>query len=192
MKFLRIKGSSLPILISIQIKYPNIEYKLNKKKTDFKFIKNDFLFPAKTDYIVQLDSVYKQQKYISFLFGKLFRNIMRHLSGGHDVSDIIRFILNKTDSTETIKDGKAANPLKAEDYVKQYKIYTDNSFKNISNYLTSLFENNKTSLQKNYETMLIKEKMKYKGIYLHKCENESMEEFIVNKYLEKMNQIPLA
>ena len=192
MKFLRLKGSSLPILISIQIKYPNIEYKLNKKKTDFKFIKNDFLFPAKNDYIVQLDSVYKQQKYIRFLFGKLFRNIMRHLSGGHDVSDIIRFILNKTDSTEKIKDGKASNPLKAEDYVKQYKIYTDNSFKNISNYLTSLFENNKTSLQKHYETMLIKEKMKYKGIYLHKCENESMEEFIVNIYLEKMNQLPLA
>jgi hypothetical protein len=35
MKFLRIKGSSLPILISIQIKYPNIEYNLNKKKKRF-------------------------------------------------------------------------------------------------------------------------------------------------------------
>jgi hypothetical protein len=119
---------------------------------------------------------------------------MRHLSGGHDVSDIIRFILNKTDSTEKIKDGKASNPLKAEDYVKQYKIYNDNSFKNISNYLTSFFENNKTSLQKHYESMLIKdkEKNKYKGIYLHRCEKESMEEFIINIYLDKMNQLPIA
>ena len=31
MKFLRAKGSNLPILINIQIKYPDINYILNKK-----------------------------------------------------------------------------------------------------------------------------------------------------------------
>ena len=43
-----------------------------------------------------------------------------------------------------------------------------------------------------YEKMLMKNKDKYKGIYLHKCENESMEEFILNIYLDKMNTLPIA
>ena len=68
----------------------------------------------------------------------------------------------------------------------------ENSFDNISNYLTTLFENNNTSLQKHYEGMLIKKKNKYKGIYLHNCENESMEEFILNIFWDKMGQLPIA
>ena len=191
MKVLRTKGSSLPILITIRIKASQILYFLNKKKTIFENIR-DFLFKAKTDCITQLDLVYKQKKYLRFLFGKLFRNIIKHLDGGYNVFDILRFILNKTDNNEEIKDGKAANPIKAEDYVQQYKIYNENSFDNISGYLTSLFENNDTSLQKHYKTMLMKDIDKYKGIYLHKCLNESMEEFILNIYWEKMGQLPIA
>ena len=45
-KVLRAKGSSLPILIIINIKYPNISYSLNKKEISFEEI-NDFLFMAK-------------------------------------------------------------------------------------------------------------------------------------------------
>ena len=190
-KVLRTKGSSLPILISLHINYPEIKYFLNGKKTDFENIR-DFLFLAKTDYISQLDSIYKQKKYLRFLYGKLFRNIMRHLDGGFDVLDILKFILNNKENKEIIKDGKAANPLKAEDYVQYYNIYNENSFDNISNYLTSLFENNGTSLQKHYESMLIKEKNKYKGIYLHKCVDESMEEFILNIFKNKIGQLPIA
>ena len=108
MKFLRIKGSNLPILINIQIKYPNIEYILNKKKTNLCAIK-DFLFSAKKDCLAQLDSVYKQKQYLRFLFGKLFRNIIKHLDEGYNILDILRYILNKTDSKEEIKDGKAVN-----------------------------------------------------------------------------------
>ena len=40
-------------------------------------------------------------------------------------------ITKKDDNKEEIKDGKAANPKKAEDYVQQYKIYDENSFDNI-------------------------------------------------------------
>jgi hypothetical protein len=32
----------------------------------------------------------------------------------------------------------------------------------------------------------------YKGIYLHECKNESMEEFILKIFLDKMNQLPIA
>ena len=60
-KFLRTKGSSLEILITIKTKYPDIEYKLNKNRNKFEYIR-EFLFLAKTDYIRQLDSIYKQKK----------------------------------------------------------------------------------------------------------------------------------
>ena len=167
MKFLRTKGSSLPILIEIKINYPDTEYRINRNRNSFEYIR-DFLFLAKSDYIHQLDSFYKDKKYLRFLFGKLFRNIIKHLDEGYDVLDILRFIVNNTDSKKEIKDGICANPKKIEDYVSQYKIFLKNEFDNISNYLTTLFENNNISLQKLYEKMLIKDdKKKYNGIYLH-------------------------
>ena len=192
-KELRIKGSNLPILISIQIKFPNKEYFLNNKSTEFEKIRQ-FLFLAKTDYISQLDSAYKNKQHLRFLFGNLFNNIIKHLDKGYNVLDILRFILNKTDNKEEIKDGNATNPLEDKDYVQQYKIYNEKSFDYISNYVTSLFENNSTTLQKHYEEMLIKDKYynKYKGIYLYICENESMEEFILNIYMEKIGKLPIA
>ena len=58
--------------------------------------------------------------------------------------------------------------------------------------MTSLFENNGTSLQKHYEIMSMKDKDKYKGIYLYKCEKESMEEFILYIFLDKIGQLPIA
>ena len=144
------------------------------------------------DCLAQLDSIYKQKKYLRFLFGKLFRNIIKHLDGGYNITDILKFILNKTDSKDEIEDDRIYNIIKAEDYVQQYRVYNENSFDNISNYLTSLFENNGTSLQKHYEIMSMKDKDKYKGIYLYKCEKESMEEFILNIFLDKIGQLPIA
>ena len=191
MDILRAKGSNLPILIKLKIKYPEIKYFVNKKETNFENIR-DFLFKAKTDYIEQLDSVYKHKQYSRFLFGQSFKNIIKHLDNGYDISDILRFILNKTDNKQEIKDGNSSNTLRAEDYVHQYKIYNENSFDNICNYLTSVFESNGTSLQKHYESMLIKEKNKFKGIYLHLCENETMEEFILNIFMTKIGQMPIA
>jgi len=191
MKVLRTKGSSLPILIIIKIVYPKITYSLNKIETNFEEIKN-FLFRAKTEQITQLDLIYKQNKYLRFLYGKLFRRIIKHLDGEASIYEIMRYILNKTNN-DNIIEGEVANPKIADDYVEQYKLYNDNSFQNISNYITSLFEKNGTSLQKHYEEMIIKSKNRYKGFYLHKCENgESVEEFIINIFLDKIGHLPLA
>ena len=44
---LRIKGSSLYILIIIEIKYPTIKYSLDKKGVNFEFM-IDYLFRAKS------------------------------------------------------------------------------------------------------------------------------------------------
>ena len=129
-KFLRTKGSSLEILITIKTKYPDIEYKLNKNRNKFEYIR-EFLFLAKTDYIRQLDSIYKQKKQLRFLFEKLLRNIIKHFYGGCGVLDILSFIINNADSKKEIKYDVCANPKKAEDYISQYKIYTENIFDNI-------------------------------------------------------------
>ena len=193
MKVLRIKGSSLPILIIIEINYPNIKYSINKKDVSFEFI-NDYLFKTKTEQISQLDSIYKENKYLRFLYGKLFRRIIKHLDGEAKVLEIIRYILNNIkDNSKDIKDGIVANPKIAEDYVEEYKLYIDNSFTNISNYITTMFEKNSITLQKHYENLLIKKRNTFKGIYLHKCEdNESAEEYILKIFLEKIEHLPLA
>ena len=193
MKVLRTKGSSLPILIIIEINYPNIKYSINKNDVSFDFI-NDYLFKAKTEQISQLDSIYKENKYLRFLYGKLFRRIIKHLDGEAKVLEIIRYILNNiTDNSQDIKDGIVANPKIADDYVEEYKLYIKNSFMNISNYITTMFEKNSITLQKHYEDLLIKKKNAYKGIYLHKCENnESAEEYILKIFLEKLEHLPLA
>jgi len=192
MKVLQTKGSSLPILIIIKIEYPNITYSLNKMETNFEDIK-DFLFRAKTAHIAQMDLLYKENKYLRFLYGKQFRRIIKHLDGEASIFEIMRYILNKANNKENIIEGEVSNPKIADDYVEQYKKYNYKSFQNISNYITSLFEKNETSLQKHYENMLIKNKNKYKGFYLHKCENgELIEDFILNIFLDKIGHLPLA
>ena len=60
------------------------------------------------DYISQY-SIYKQKKYLRLLFGKQFRNNIKHLDGEYNVLDILSFILNKKDSKEEIKNGKPVN-----------------------------------------------------------------------------------
>ena len=191
-KVLRTKGSSLPILIIIDIEYPYIKYSLNKKDSNFEDI-NDYLFRAKTEQILQLDLKYRQNKYLRFLYGKLFRRIIKHLDGEAEVPEIIRYILNKKDNIDDIKDGLVANPKKADDYVEEFKLYIDNAFSNISKYINTIFENNKTSLQNHYENILMRKKNELKGIYVHKCEkDESAEEYILKIFLEKIGKLPLS
>ena len=115
MKVLRKKGDSLPIQIQTKIKYPVQTYSLNKKEFDFEQIK-EFLFNVKTDFIKQLDSAYKEKYYLRFLHGQLFRAIIKHFDNRYNISEILRFILNKTDNKESIKEGKIYNEKSADDY----------------------------------------------------------------------------
>ena len=191
-KALQTKGIILPILIKIKLEYPNKNIFLNKIETNFEII-IDFLFKVKTELILQLDLKYKQNIYLRFLYGKLFNKINKHLNGGDCAYDILRYILNKIYNKEDIINGEVINQKKTYNFKEEYKLYTDNLFMNISHFINSLFEKNGTSLQKHYEKMLIKTSNKYKGFYLHKCENgESMEEFIINIFLEKIGHLPLA
>ncbi len=59
-------------------------------------------------------------------------------------------------------------------------------------YLLSLFEANNTSLKEEYEKILIIKKNKFKGIYLHECEENSTGEFIYELFLKKIGKTPIA
>ena len=191
MNILRKKGNNLPIRIEIKIKYPKIIYKINKKEEKFEQIQ-DFLFKAKTDYNSILKSIYKEKRYLRFLNGKLFRRIMIHLEYTNDIDEILRYILNNTDDKEKIKDGDIMIKKVSDDYVKHYNLMSVNNFENISAYISSLFNNNGMDFEKHYEKILIKDKNNYKGIYFQICENESMEEFILNIFLDKLGQKPIS
>ena len=143
--------------------------------------------------ISQLDSKYKDNNHLRFLYGKIFRRIVMHLDDKVDISDIIRYILNKVDISEDIKDGIVVNPIKTNNYVDEYKSYMDNSFLNISNYITTIFENNNTSLQKHYENLQMKNLNELNGFYLYKCEKDgSAEEYILKIFLGLIGKLPLA
>ena len=104
-KILRKKGYNVPILIDIVIRYPEYIYKFNnKEEKDFNFIKN-YLSTIINFYEEQLDIIYQSNKYLRFLYGKLFRKIKLHQEGNYEVNDIIRYILNKKEYDDKIIDG---------------------------------------------------------------------------------------
>ena len=160
MKILRIKGYNIPILIKIEIIYPNITYKFNTEdedEKDFDYIKN-YLFNVKNDYENQLDTIYQNEKYLRFLYGKLFRKIKLHQEGNYEVKEIIRYILNKVDykDKDRIEDGEPYNVKIGDDFEIEFRDYTKKIFENMSKYIISLFEINKLDFEEHYKKMLIK------------------------------------
>ena len=190
-KILRIKGYNIPIMINIIIKYPKVAYKFQDEEKEFSEIKN-YLFTIKNDYENQLNKIYQNEKYLRFLYGKLFRKIKLHQEGNCEVLEIIRYILNKSDYKDIIKDGEPYNVKLGEDFWSSFKDHTKKIFSNMSKYIISLFEKNDLNYQKHYENILIKGEKKYKGIYLFKCENLSMEQYILYLFQEKLGKLPIA
>ena len=198
MNVLRIKGSSLPISINISIEYPKIKYFLENKEKDFIDIQN-FLFNAKNNIIRKLDLIYKQKTNLRFLYGKQFESIIKHLEGNFKIDSFLRYILNNTDNKSIIKEGYLSNSRNTNDYVNEYDLYNENSFDNISKYITTVFQNNNLSLEKHYEKILIKESNqnenknnKLKGLYIYESQSNSMEEDILQIFLDKIGKIPIA
>jgi len=219
MRVLRMKGSSLPIKISIMTSIkdnePTIKYYLDGKETEFIYIR-DFLFNAKNNYISQINALYKEKLNIRFLYGKQFRSVMKHLESGYNIDSFLRFILNIKENNSIIKEGYKAISRNVTDFIKEYELYNKNSLDSISTYITSVFQENDISLEKHYNKMkiifnrshrpsLINNLQdnfkrlnnaiinnKCKGIYLHECENNSMERFILNLFWDKIGELPIA
>ena len=198
MKILRTKGSSLPIKIMIKINKNEIKYFLGEKETYFeKENQNendgikDFLIKAKDDYIKLLKSESEQKMNLRFLCGKQFRSLMKHLETGYKIDSFLRYILNYKDNNKQVKEGLKAIERAVTNWINNHEIYEKDSFKNINNYINSLFENNNKQF---YDKMTIisNEMEEYKGIYSYECEENSMEEFIIKVFWDKLNQLPIA
>ena len=187
LQILRKKGNNLPIYIEIIVQYDKkkeADYYLNKKKSSIEQIEI-FLLDAKNDYIEKLDSYYKEKNHLRYLYGKLFINMVDYLINGNldKIMDILRFILNKNND-EVFKAAKPACP-QIEDYVTNYSYYNKQSLENIYSYLVSFFDVNDKSLGKHYESILMKEEKKYKGIFSYECENNSTGKFIYELFWQK-------
>ena len=197
MDALRKKGNSLPIkiIVTITIKdnEPKIDYYLDKYKKEFEEIRG-FLFDANNAYISQLDSKYKENQNLRFLYGKQFRSIMKHIEENYRIDSFLRYILNNSDNNVSINEGEKSIKRNVRNFIdnKQYIIYSRNSLDGISSYITTLFENNNQTLENHYEKMAIKSSEGLKGIYLYGCENNSMEEYIINLFLDKLKILPIA
>ena len=192
MIILREKGSIFPISIKIIIKYPKkYIYKINEESKTFDEIR-DFLILAQKEYDSILDIIYPNKENVRFLHGKLLNRILLKHSekNNSNLDDILRFILNEININKRVKDGKFENV--DDDDIKDFKKITESKFSNISNYIQSIFNKNKTSIEQHYKKMLIKEKKRSKGIFIHTCENENKERFIVNLYLDKIGILPVA
>ena len=128
---------------------------------------------------------------LRFLYGKQFRSIMKHLESNLNIDSFLKYILNNTDNNIFINEGYKAIIRNVNNYIKEYDFYNQNSLDNISNYITSLFRNNGETIEDHYDKIRIIDN-NYKGIYLQECENNSMEEFIINLFWDKINELPIA
>ena len=191
MNILRTKGSTLPISISIDITYPDVNYILGQggKKKDYKDILT-FLSKAKIYIRNKLDSVYKQMTTIRFIYGKQIDSILNHIQGSSKINSFLRYILNYTDSKE-VKQGKKAFNRKTQDYIEETNIYNNDSFNFIHDYIISLFNENGLSIENHYKKISIKEKG-LKGIYTYCSKSDSLEEDILQIFLDKVGKIPIA
>jgi len=185
-KNLRIKGCNISIPINIEIQFPKKKYSL-KTKTSLNDI-NKILFDIKNDYENQLDIIYKNDKYLRFLYGKLFIDIQMNIINNYDINDIQRYILNITDNNIKINDAIIDN---LEFDINDYSNNNQKYFENISKYIETIFKIN-INLDEHYKKILIKEKNKYKGIYLQKSENISTKEYILSLFYRYLEQLPIA
>ena len=200
MNILRKKGNSLPIEIQIKINIinhePKIKYRLGKYNKEFEEIK-EFLFDAKNAYISQLDSMYKEKLNLRFLYGKQFRSITKHIVNNFKIDSFLRYILNNRNNNISIEEGNKFIKMTVNDFInyKQYIIYDRDTLEGISNYITSLFNNNQNNgiktVEDHYRRMKIG-KTGFNGLYLYKCEKDSMEKFIINLYLDFIQELPIA
>ena len=192
---LRTKGSSLPIKITIKIsikdKEPNIKYYLGEDKRDFEEIRN-YLFNVKNKYISQLDLKYKEKMNIRFLYGKQFRSIIKHLESNYKIDPFLRYILNNTENIRPINEGYKAIIRNTKDFINQSELYEENSLDSISSYITSLFTNNDNkTIEEHYERMKIITQYD-KGIHLDACDDNSMEEHIIDLFWNEIGELPIA
>ena len=190
-KILISKGNNLPINIIIKSKLYDIQYFLDDKIINLEEIIN-YLSNVKDSYISQLDSIYKENPNLRFLYGNQFISLMRHIEIDLNIDSLLRYILNNSTDKKIFEGYKTIQRSSTSDYINHYELYNQNSFENLSMYITSLFKNNNKTLEGHYAQMVIKSENNNKGFYLLKCEKKNMKRVIINLFLDKIGQFPIA
>ena len=193
MDLLRTKGSTLPISIRVEVSYPEVKYFLgnNNKEIEFKEIKQ-FLSRAKTNILTKLESTYKQMTTIRFIYGKQIDSFLSHIQGNFPINSFLRYILNLTNSKTDVIEGEKSFNRKTQDYINEIEKYNSDSFDFIQEYIISLFKKNKSSIEQHYINISIKNDNDLKGLYTYFSEADSMEEDILQIFLDKVGKIPIA
>ena len=195
MEFLRKKGSVLDIRIHIKTKGVKVIYYLGNYEIDYNYIEN-YLSKVKNDILKKLDDFYKISDNMRFFYGRQICYIINHLNGYNESFSFLRYLLNDNFS-ESIKQGNKMNVVRTENYIKNYTLITKDSFNNICNYVDSLFNNNNLSLEKHYNKMKIinqDNSTLLKGLFIYKSgmESETMEKDILQIFLDKIGNLPIA
>ena len=193
MNILRKKGSTLPISIRVEIAYPEVKYFLGKDniEKEFKEIQK-FLASAKANINNKLNSIYVQMTTIRFIYGRQIDSLLSHIQGEFPINSFLRYILNLTNSKIEVKEGDKAFDRKTKDYINEIEKYNSDSFDFIQNYIISLFKKNGTSIEDHYKNISIKNTKDLKGLYTYISELDSMEEDILQIFLDKIGKIPIA
>ena len=187
------KGCSLPIEISINIKYPEVTYILKKQKLKKFSQLSKYLLNVKNYLEKSLDSNYKNHENLRFFHGKQFDTLNKHISDNKEIYSFLRYILNNLNDNIEIKPGIDISVPSTYNYVDNYKDYNNDWFKIYNNYISSVLKENNTSIEELYEKMKIKtEGEEIRGIYLYKSDYNSMEEDILKIFIEKTKNIPIA
>ena len=131
---------------------------------------------------------------IRFIYGKQIDSFLSHIQGNFQIESFLRYILNYT-GLEKLKEGEKAFYRETNDYVNEYNKYNSESFSIIQAYLISLFNKNNSSIDDHYRKISIKkgnDDNKLKGIYNYIMQSPSMEEDIVQIFLDKLGKLPIA
>ena len=158
---LRNKGSNLPINIIIKINLKNDEpsaiYYLYDKKETLENIMV-FLSNAEKAYLIELDIFYKNKMNLRFLYGKQFRNIIKHLENKSNINidSLLRYILNNQNTNKHIKDEYKIKNIDVNDYINQYEMYYKTVFEEISQYISYIFNVNRKTIEEHYNNIKIK------------------------------------
>ena len=193
------KGCSLPIEIEIIIinndEKNEVRYFLKKNEISFNELRK-YLLNAKNYLEKALNSNYKREQNLRFLYGKQYNTFLRHIQGNLEINSFLRYILNNLNDDIKPYEGKKSYPRTTHNYVENYKEYTDDSFKIYNNYISSVMKENGNSIEELYEKMNIKKDSNdghiYRGIYLYKSDTNSMEEDIIKIFIQKTRNIPIA
>jgi len=98
------KGCSLPIEIEINVRYPEITYSLRKNAISFSNL-SKYLLNVRNYLEKTLDSNYKREQNLRFLYGKQFDTLSKHISGDLSIPSFFRYILNDLNDDNSIKEG---------------------------------------------------------------------------------------